>query len=75
MASLGGDIEVPTIDGQLKLKVRAGTQPGTLVRLSGQGVPRIQGRGRGDQYVRLLVTVPKSLTREQKELLQKFDGA
>lgn len=74
-AAVGTEVAVPTIDGQLKLKIRPGTQPGTLVRLSGQGAPRLHGRGRGDQYVRLIVTVPKDLTRRQKQLLQEFDAA
>ena len=74
MAALGGEVNVPTIDGEMKIRVRPGTQPGTLMRLSGQGAPHLQGRGRGDLYVRLVVEVPKELTRKQKELLKQFDA-
>ncbi|MBI4034812.1 MAG: DnaJ domain-containing protein [Candidatus Chisholmbacteria bacterium] len=72
-AALGGEIEVATIEGKLKLKVRPGTQPGTLVRLAGQGAPRLHARDRGDLYVRLVVEVPRDLTRRQKELLREFE--
>lgn len=71
-AILGGNIEVPTIDGNLKLKIRSGTQPGTMVRLSGQGIKHLRGSGRGDEYVRLLVSVPEKITQRQKELLEEF---
>ena len=72
-AILGGEIEVPTIDGKLNLKVRAGTQAGTMVRLSGKGIPKLYGRGKGDQYVRFLVEIPSKLTREQKQALEALD--
>ena len=72
LAALGGATEIPTINKPLKLKIRSGTQPGSLFRLRNQGAPRLRGRGRGDQYVRLIVKIPKRLSREQKELLQKF---
>lgn len=70
-AALGDVIKVPTIDGDLKLKVRPGTQPGTLIRLRAKGMPYLHGSGRGDQYVRLLVKVPQKLSRQQKQLLQQ----
>lgn len=73
MAALGGTIEVPTIDGPLSIKVRPGTQPGTLIRLRGKGVPQLRGGGAGDQYIRLLVTVPKQVTREQRQLLEELE--
>ncbi len=72
LAALGGEIEVPTVDGSVKLKVRSGTQPGTMVRLKGKGVSALRGGGRGDEYVRLIVTVPTSLNRQQKDLLHKL---
>ncbi|HKY74478.1 MAG TPA: DnaJ C-terminal domain-containing protein [Patescibacteria group bacterium] len=72
-AILGTMIEVPTIDGPLKLKVRPGTQPNTMVRLRGQGVQFLRGSGHGDQYVRLMVNIPEKLSRKQKELIEKFD--
>lgn len=71
-AALGDIIEVPTIDDAVKLRIQPGTQPGTIIRLRGKGVPHIHGGGRGDQYVRLRVTVPTKLTHKQKELLKEF---
>ncbi|PIU03369.1 hypothetical protein COT44_02915 [Candidatus Shapirobacteria bacterium CG08_land_8_20_14_0_20_39_18] len=73
MAILGGVMEVPTIDGDLKLKIRPGTQPGTMVRLRGEGIKHLHSSGRGDQYVRLQIKVPEKLTRKQKELLEEFE--
>ena len=73
MAALGGTVNVPSIDGETKIRVRPGTQPGTLVRLTGQGAPHLQGRGRGDLYVRLVVEVPKNLTVQQRDLLRQFE--
>ncbi|MBI4136576.1 DnaJ domain-containing protein [Candidatus Roizmanbacteria bacterium] len=72
-AALGDTIDVPTIDGTFKLKIRPGTQPGTLVRLHGKGVAYPQSSRRGDQYVRFIIEVPKSLSRKQKELLKEFE--
>lgn len=72
-AALGGTVEVAGIDGSVKIRVRPGTQPGALLRLSGSGAPKLNGRGRGDLYVRFLVEVPKILSRRQKELLSEFD--
>ena len=73
MAAVGGEVEVPTIDGEMKIRVRPGTQPGTLMRLSGQGALHLHGRSRGDLYVRLVVEVPKELTRRQKDLLRELE--
>jgi len=73
MAITGGIIEVPTIDGDLKLRIRPGTQSGTMVRLAGRGVKKLHGYGKGDQYVRLLVKIPDKLTRKQKEILEEFE--
>jgi len=72
MAILGGTTKVPTIDGEVKLKIRSGTQPSTMVRLRGRGIKHLRGFGRGDQYVRLQVKIPEKLTREQKKLIEKF---
>lgn len=72
LAILGGAIEVPTIDGNLELRVRPGTQPGTMVRLSGRGIKRLHGSGRGDQYVRLAVKLPEKLTHEQRKILEEY---
>jgi len=71
-AALGAQIDVPTLDGPAKLKVPAGTQTGKVFRLKGKGVPSLQGGGRGDQHVRIFVETPTHLTKEQRELLEKF---
>jgi molecular chaperone DnaJ len=74
-AALGATIEVPTLDGKkVEMTVPAGTQPGEMQRLKGLGMPRMEGYGKGDLYIRLKLVVPKKLTAEQKELLRKFDG-
>lgn len=72
LVALGGDIEVPTIDDPVKIKVRAGTKSGSMVRLRERGVKRLRGGGRGDEYVRLIVDVPEKLSREQKQLVEKL---
>ncbi|EDS76403.1 molecular chaperone DnaJ [Clostridium massiliodielmoense] len=71
-AVLGTELTVPTVDGQVKYKVPAGTQSGTRFRLRGKGVPRVNGHGRGDQYVTIIVDVPKTLNEKQKEALIAF---
>lgn len=71
-ASLGAVVEVPTIDGELKIRVQPGTQPGTLIRLHGKGVPHVRGSGRGDEYVRLILQVPTHLSHKAKELLEEL---
>lgn len=73
-AALGGDTNVPTLDGNLKLKIKAGTQPNSLVRLSGKGVHQINSSHRGDFYIRFIIKVPTKLSRKQKELLKEFDA-
>jgi molecular chaperone DnaJ len=74
-AALGADIEVPTLDGPVKLTIPEGTQTGTTFRLRGKGVPYLNGSSRGDQYVTVVVETPKSLNKEQKDLLLKFAEA
>lgn len=71
-AALGAEIEVPTIEGKFKMKVAAGTQSGTVLRLRGKGVPDLRGSGRGDQLVRVVVETPRKLTARQRELLEEF---
>ncbi|MEM3008591.1 MAG: molecular chaperone DnaJ [Candidatus Nitrosotenuis sp.] len=71
-AALGATIEVPTLEKTEKIKVEEGTQPNAIVKLKGKGLPYSSGRGRGDQYVRLVVEVPTKLSKQQKELLQKL---
>ena len=72
-AALGTDIEVPTLSGSLKVRVKPGTQPNTLVRLRGQGIRDVNGFGQGDLYIRLNVVVPTRLSAKQKELLKEMD--
>ena len=72
LAALGGEVNIETIDGNLKLRIPGGTQPGTAIRLRGKGVPHLHGQGRGDHYVRIKVTVPRHLTGKQRELLEEF---
>lgn len=71
-AILGGTIDAPTVWGSVKLKVRPGTQPSSLVRLKDQGVPHIGSTKRGDQYVRFVIHIPEKLSRHQKQLLEEF---
>jgi len=75
IALLGGEVEVPTVDGRAALKVPAGTQPETQFRLRGQGFPRFRGSSRGDQIVTVHVEVPRSLSGREKELLREALGA
>ena len=69
---LGGVVEVPTISGKAKMRVPAGTQSGTILRLKGKGVPSLRGGARGDLHIRVLVESPTGLTAEQQEQLRKF---
>ena len=71
-AALGCDIDVPTLDGKVRLKIPAGTQGGKVFKLSGKGIPVLQGYGRGDQLVVMRVETPTHLTPRQKELLEQF---
>lgn len=71
-AALGGTVSVPTIKGHAEMKVPSGTQSGKMFRLKGNGMPNLRGGSRGDQYVRVMIQVPKKLTSEQRELLEKF---
>ena len=73
-AALGDEITVPTLEGKVKYNVPEGTQSGTVFRLKGRGVPYINGRGKGDQFVRVNVEVPKSLNARQKQALRDFEG-
>jgi molecular chaperone DnaJ len=71
-AALGGEVEVPTLDGKGKLRVPAGTQPGTVLRIKSKGIPRRGGLGRGDQRVEVAIEVPTSITARQRELLEQL---
>ena len=72
-AALGDEIVVPTLDGDVKYTIPAGTQPGSVFKLRERGIPVLNGRGKGDQLVKVNVSVPKKLTEKQKELLRAFD--
>lgn len=71
-AALGAEIEVPTLEGKVKLEIPEGTQTGTTFRLRGRGFPKLRGYGKGDQHVRVKISTPTRLNHEQKELLKKF---
>lgn len=72
-AALGDEIEVPTVHGNVKLKVPAGTQTGKVFRLRGKGVPNVHGYGHGDQHVQIQIMTPTKLTDKQKDLLREFN--
>ena len=72
--ALGTEASVPTLYGDVKLSIPAGTQPGTVFKVKGKGMPKPGGRGKGDEYVRVQVEVPRNLTDSQKELLKKFSA-
>ncbi|WP_034429572.1 molecular chaperone DnaJ [Caldisalinibacter kiritimatiensis] len=71
-AALGDSIEVPTLDGKVRYNIPEGTQTGTIFRLKNKGIHHLRGNGRGDQYVKVVVQVPKRLNEKQKELLKEF---
>ena len=72
-AALGATLEIPTLEGKkTKLNVPEGTQSGSVLRLKGQGVPQLGGRGRGDLHVLVRVSIPTRLTPEQRELMEKL---
>lgn len=73
MAVLGGTINAPTIDDEVKLKIRPGTKSGTMIRLREKGVPNPHGRSRGDEYVKVNILVPEKLTRNQKSLISELE--
>ena len=72
-AVLGDEIEVPSLDRPIKIRIKAGTQPGTLIRLRGHGVRDVGGYGIGDLYIRLNLIVPSRLSSRQKDLIRKLD--
>ena len=74
-ACLGDKLIVPTIDGKVEYTMPAGTQPGTVFRMRGKGIQAVNGRGRGDQFVKVTLEVPKNLSDHQKELLRKLEDS
>jgi molecular chaperone DnaJ len=71
-AALGAEIEVPTLEGKVGMRIPEGTQPGKVMRLRGKGLPSLRGGERGDQFVRIFVEVPTKLSEEQRKLLERF---
>ncbi len=74
-AALGGEMDIPTLDGKAKLKIPAGTQSGTVMRMKGKGIPNIRGYGTGSQNITIRIDVPESLSKKQKEILKDFEKA
>lgn len=72
LALLGGETTVPTLEGNLTIKIRPGTQPSTTIRLSGKGIKRLHGSGRGDFYIKLKVMLPDKLTHRARELVREL---
>jgi molecular chaperone DnaJ len=72
-AALGTQIELPTVDGKVKLKIPAGTESGRKFRLKGKGAPRLKGKGHGDMIVSVKVVVPTKLGKKQKEMIEKLE--
>ena len=76
-AALGGAVEVPTLDGKVKVKIDPGTQPGKVLRLRGKGLPALQGYGygQGDIIVNISVYIPESLSREEREAFERMKNS
>ncbi len=74
-ATLGGELEIPTLEGQVKLKIPPETQTGRLFRLRGKGVKSVRSQRKGDLLCRVVLETPVKLTREQKDLLRRFEGS
>ena len=74
-AALGATVTVPTLDGKASYDIHEGTQPGDVFKLKGKGIQHLGGKGRGDQYVRVVIEVPKNLNGKQKDLIRQFDAA
>jgi len=72
-AVLGDTIKIPTLHGDVEVKIKAGTQSGNVLRLRGKGAPKLRGNGHGDQYIKVNVDIPKRLTREQKKLWKELE--
>ncbi len=71
-ATLGADVEIPTVDGPTMLKIPNGTQPGKILRLRGKGIPRLRGNGRGDQLVVINVGIPVNVNNDQRQLFEQL---
>ena len=71
-AALGGEVKIPTLDGNAKLKIPAGSQTGDVFRLKGKGIPHLNRHGRGDQLVPIFVVTPDKLSKRQRQLLEEL---
>jgi len=71
-AILGSNVEVPTLDGKVRIKIDPGTQGGKILRLRGKGLPDVNGYGKGDLLVNVNVWVPKNLTREEQKMIEQY---
>ncbi len=74
-AALGAEVDIPTLDGRVRHEIKEGTQPGDVLRIRGKGIPYLNGRGTGDLLLKIIVEVPKNLSKEQKKLLTAFEEA
>jgi molecular chaperone DnaJ len=72
---MGSSIEIPTLEGKARIKITPGTQPGKVLRLKGKGIPAFNGYGKGDLLVHINVWIPRNLSREEKELLEKMQNS
>ncbi|MGZ3713668.1 MAG: DnaJ C-terminal domain-containing protein, partial [Bdellovibrionota bacterium] len=72
-AAIGAELEAPSLDGKVKVKIPSGTQSHQTLRLKGKGIPRLGGYGRGDQLLRILVETPTKLSQKQKDLLLELE--
>ena len=72
LATLGGEIKVPSLDEDIKIRVRPGTQSGTMIRLREKGIVSLRGHGHGDEYVRLVISTPDKLSKEQKRIIEEM---
>lgn len=75
VATLGGDVEIPTLDGKVNIKIPAGTQPGKVLRLRGKGLPELQGYGTGDLLINVSVYIPEHLSKEERKLMEQLRDA
>ena len=72
-AAFGTEIKVPTLEDMEKVKIETGTQPNSILKLKGKGLPRQNSGRRGDQYIRVVVEIPKKISKEQKNILREFE--
>ena len=74
-AALGGAVEIPTVDGKVKVKIEPGTQPGKVLRIRGKGLPSVNGYGIGDLLVNISIYVPETLSKDEKKALEKMEDS